>query len=283
MSFRGISAAICVRQPVRASSAALAALFLVAFVLAAPGELAADPSLRYGGARFTKSVVTFKALREREVVLQQWDFTCGAAALATILRFQFRDPVTEREIVETLIPLTGKPIGTVLTDGFSLLDLKRFAQQRGLEARGYAGLGVEELQAFNRPAIVPVHLFDFHHFVVFRGAHADKVFIADPAVGNTTLDRAEFESAWQDGIGFFIVAEGQDVRAEGPRALGVTERELLFPSKLRTIEAINRTMIAPVNRALVTRVTRALAPPPDFPRFDPLGLVGSPTGASAAR
>lgn len=271
MWFRGILAGSCDRRRPWALAGALAAGLLLS-----SGSGAADPTLRYGGARFTKQVTTFKAIREHDVVLQQWDFTCGAAALATILRYQFRDAVTEREIVETLIPLTGKSIETVLADGFSLLDLKKFAQRRGLEAKGYAGLTVEELQAFNRPAIVPAHLFDFHHFVVFRGAYADKVFVADPAVGNTTLDRSEFETAWQDGIGFFIVAEGQDVKVDGPRPLAVGDRELLFPNKLRTIESLNRTMIAPVNRTLVTRVTRALAPPPTFPRFDPVGLAGSP-------
>ena len=37
-------------------------------------------------------------MRHDNVVVQEWDLSCGAAALATILNYQYDDPVSEREI-----------------------------------------------------------------------------------------------------------------------------------------------------------------------------------------
>ena len=42
-------------------------------------------------------------MRRENVVVQKFDLSCGAAALATILNYQFGDPVTEREITTGLI------------------------------------------------------------------------------------------------------------------------------------------------------------------------------------
>ena len=42
-------------------------------------------------------------MRRDRVVVQKWDLSCGAAALATILTYQHGDPVPEREIATGLI------------------------------------------------------------------------------------------------------------------------------------------------------------------------------------
>ncbi len=55
-------------------------------------------SFRVSGQRITKQVVSLQELRQQKVVRQQWDFTCGAAALATMLRYQHGMKVEERII-----------------------------------------------------------------------------------------------------------------------------------------------------------------------------------------
>ena len=42
-------------------------------------------------------------MRQNRVVVQKWDLSCGAAALATILNYQHGDPVPERQIARALI------------------------------------------------------------------------------------------------------------------------------------------------------------------------------------
>ena len=41
--------------------------------------------------------------RRAHVVIQEWDLSCGAAALATLLRYQYGEPVTEKEVAVALM------------------------------------------------------------------------------------------------------------------------------------------------------------------------------------
>jgi uncharacterized protein len=70
-------------------------------------------------------------LRRERVMIQKWDLSCGAAALGTLLRYQFGEPVTEKEIARVLMSrgeYVEHPELVQLREGFSLLDLKRFVQ-----------------------------------------------------------------------------------------------------------------------------------------------------------
>jgi predicted double-glycine peptidase len=87
--------------------------------------------------------------------------------------------------------------------GFSLLDLKRYADTRGLEGVGYMKLSLDDLIDM-APAVVPVMTRGYPHFVVVRGRSDEKVLIADPAFGNRTMDVLTFERAWQGNIGFIV-------------------------------------------------------------------------------
>ena len=137
-------------------------------------------------------------MRQERVVVQQWDLSCGAAALATLLNYQLGDPVAEREIALGLMhrkEYVDNPTLVKLREGFSLLDLKNYVEQRGYAGLGYGKLKLDTLIE-RAPAIVPVSFNGYNHFVVFRGMRGNRVLIADPAWGNRTLTVDEFESAW---------------------------------------------------------------------------------------
>ena len=51
-------------------------------------------------------VRTLYEMRTDNVILQEWDLSCGAAALATILNFQHGDAVSERQVA---LGLMGRP------------------------------------------------------------------------------------------------------------------------------------------------------------------------------
>ncbi len=143
-------------------------------------------------------VASLAEIRERNVVVQEWDLSCGAAALATILNFQHGDPVSEREIAARLMSRTEyleNPMLVRFRQGFSLLDLKRFVDARGYNGVGLGRLTVEHLIA-RAPIIVPVNMYGYQHFVVFRGTLGNRVLLADPAFGNRTMLRSAFENAW---------------------------------------------------------------------------------------
>jgi predicted double-glycine peptidase len=134
-------------------------------------------------------------IREANVVIQRWDISCGAAALATLLTYQHGDPVPEKAIAEAMLGRTD-PLRVKARGGFSLLDLKRYVEARGYEGDGYAEMSLEELEELG-PAIVPVTFLGDPHFVVYRGRIADRVLLADPAFGNRTVDVTGFEKAWE--------------------------------------------------------------------------------------
>jgi predicted double-glycine peptidase len=147
-------------------------------------------------------VRSLREIRQENVVVQQWDTSCGAAALATLLKYQHGLPVSEKQIAEAMLRRSD-PLKVKTRGGFSLLDLKRYADRQGLEGVGYLKVGLDNL--FDMvPALVPVVVRGYPHFVIIRGKLGDKVLIADPAFGNRTMDVRSFEEAWQGGITFVV-------------------------------------------------------------------------------
>ena len=138
--------------------------------------------------------------RLENVVLQKSDLSCGAAALATLLKFQFNDNVTERDVTLGLIrrkEYIEHPEIIRIRQGFSLLDMKRYVTGRGYVGTGYGKLEFDDLLPL-APIIVAVRPFGYNHFVVFRGVTGNDVLIADPAYGNRTISRQKFERMWID-------------------------------------------------------------------------------------
>jgi uncharacterized protein len=141
-------------------------------------------------------------IRQANVVVQQWDLSCGAAALATVLRYQHGEAVQEKQIAEFMLRRTS-PLAVKVKGGFSLLDLKRYVESRGFQGTGYLKLTLSDLEKLG-PTIVPVNLGDFNHFVVFRGVVGGRVLLADPAFGNRSTDVQTFEKSWLKNIGFVV-------------------------------------------------------------------------------
>src|SRR5690606_5283590 len=76
-------------------------------------------------------VTSLLEMRRDRVVVQQWDLSCGAAALATLLNYQHGDAVSEREVARGLIQreeYLEQPLLVQARQGFSLLDLKRYVE-----------------------------------------------------------------------------------------------------------------------------------------------------------
>ncbi len=203
----------------RGSSSSLAAAALWLLSLSA-AEADADPSR---AAHHFRSLLE---LRQENVVVQHWDLSCGAAALATILSYEHGDAVSEETVAKAMLGRT-EPLKVRRRGGFSLLDLKRYAESRGYHATGFAKLSLQQLMD-RAPAIVPLHAVSANHFVVFRGfVGTDRVALSDPAWGNRTMPLAEFEGAWVEHIGFIVErADGEPT----PNRLTVRPDDRLLPT-----------------------------------------------------
>jgi predicted double-glycine peptidase len=214
-------------------------LLFVVFVAAGIGSvetaLASDITVHQDGARVAKPLMSVREIKTRYIIQQEYDFSCGAAAIATLLTFYFGDPATEKEIILGIAERAD--MGKVLQRrAFSLLDMKRFAQARGYEAVGYK-MDFDFLVELDQPVIVPVTIRDYKHFVIFKGVVEDRVLIADPAFGNTTMRVGNFLTAWPSRVGFVLK------RKEGtrPPAEDDHERRARFMSPTR----LGRLAVAP--------------------------------------
>src|SRR5688500_4242913 len=163
--------------------------------------------LLLAGAAQAQPVLSLPEIRPEGVVVQQWDSSCGAAALATALTYAVKDPVSERTVAEGMLRRTD-PLRVRVRGGFSLLDMKRFAENRGYSAAGFRDLSLDELLRMQSP-IVPIAEHGSPHFVVVRGLRDGALDIADPAFGNRKISVERFAAVWQNGIGFVLTRQNR--------------------------------------------------------------------------
>ena len=96
-----------------------------------PSAVAAD-SVR-------KPVRSLLEIRQEGVIVQKWETSCAAAALATVLTFSHNDPVSEKLVAQGMLRSTD-PIKVKVRGGFSLLDMKRFVETRRFQRRCVQGI-----------------------------------------------------------------------------------------------------------------------------------------------
>lgn len=175
-------------------------------------------------------VENLEQLRERGVMRQGWDWSCGAASLGTVLDYYYGRRFSELTIVLSMLK-NGDAAKVRAQGGFSLLDLKRFADAVGFRGEGYAELTLHDLQSFHVPVIVPVSIRGFPHFVVFRFMLGDRVVVGDPAFGNLTLTTRRFLRIWASRIGFVVLRGPHSPRRHwtplGPKIMALPVPRLL--------------------------------------------------------
>lgn len=197
---------------------------LLGFCILASGGCARlagpQPAIIVVGDRLvlSKNLKTWKDVLENNIVMQQFDYSCGPAAMATLMKYYFQDEVTEREILLDIVNgLSKEELENRKNEGLSLLDLKTFAERRGYQAVGIR-LDVSALPKLRGPVLVYLEAADFKHFAIFRGVREDRVYIADPSRGNVRMSIADFVREWP-GIALVVGKEGFGAPSDHPLAL----------------------------------------------------------------
>lgn len=180
--------------------AALHTPILAALALMASAAGAVDLAA-LGGASFQVPVTSLKQARFKTTLHQQYDFSCGSAAVATLLSHHYAFPVSEQFVFEQMY-LNGDQ-QKIRREGFSLLDIKRFLATQGFMADGFE-LPLDKLTEAAYPAIVLVVENGYNHFVVIKGLSASRVLIGDPAGGTRALARSSFDAMWRSKLLFVI-------------------------------------------------------------------------------
>lgn len=172
-------------------------------MIAGVSAAAAREPLRFVGAApvgdVSIPVRTMQDLKFAGVVKQQYDFSCGSAALATLLRL-YGDRYGEVSAFRGM--WAGGDHAQIRKLGFSLLDMKRYLAGTGRTANGYK-VSLARIEAAGIPGIALITVRGYRHFVVVQGVRSGEVLVADPALGLRVESTKVFEKSW-NGI-FFVI------------------------------------------------------------------------------
>ena len=182
--------------------------------------------VRDADRRFRRKVRNYKDLKRQNIVMQQRDYSCGAAALATVSRYYWGDNVDE-EFFLTILDhiLTLEEAKDRVENGLAMSDLRRAAVEAGYKAI-VGKVSFEKLTESKVPLIVGITVDGYDHFVVYRGTDGLYVYLADPIRGNLRIRSHEFIKQWQKNAILAIAKPGTKVKEYS--RLSITGEELFL-------------------------------------------------------
>ena len=188
------------RFPVAALAISLAGM------MAWPGARAGTALVTMGGT-YRVPVISYQERPFLTVVKQEYDYSCGSAALATLLAYHYNLPVKEDEVFKAMFAVGDQ--AQIRKVGFSLLDMKKYLASRGLSADGYK-IPLDLVAQGGIPVITLIERKGYRHFVVIKGISGDIVLVGDPSLGIKHYTREEFQKMQVDNI-VFVVRDKFDV------------------------------------------------------------------------
>ncbi len=210
-----------------------AAAFGAAALFSQPMDAQAVETRIFAGAfPVNVTVMSLKEKKFDSVIKQNYDFSCGSAALATLLTYHYDTPVTEGALFDQMWASGDKD--KIRREGFSLLDMKRYLQGIGMRSDGFR-VPLEKLRQVGVPTITLITTRGYTHFVVLRGITDTHVVVGDPALGSRMVTREQFEKEWS-GIAFAIHNKARLARSQFN-----LKRDLPFESKAYLGMAIDRS------------------------------------------
>lgn len=185
---------------------------LVCCVMAVAGLVSARPAIGgqvpfvVSGGSFTVPIDSIKETRFRSIVRQQYDYSCGSAALASLLTHHYEIPKTEQEVFKQMWEHGNQE--AIMRLGFSMFDMKQYLASIGIEADGYR-VPLDKLASTGVPAITLINTNGYKHFVIIKGIRGEDVLVGDPALGVNAVSRAKFEEMWEGVV--FVIREKVEV------------------------------------------------------------------------
>ncbi len=153
-----------------------------------------------------QTIEPLSEFKYNNVIRQAYDYSCGSAALTTLLDFYLGRNFQERQVMEGLLQF-GDSEKIVARRGFSLLDMKRLVTALGHPSGGFRA-EKEDLVKLDHPAIAPIEYAGFKHFIVVRAVKDGHVYVADPALGNISFTLTRFMEIWDRNVLFIVFPNG---------------------------------------------------------------------------
>jgi uncharacterized protein len=153
-----------------------------------------------GGGEYNIPTKSMVEKRFTNVAKQKYDYSCGSAALSTLLREFYGIHADEGKVLQAMYDVGDQE--AIKKKGFSLLDMRSYLASIGYTADGYRA-PLDKLVKARIPAIALISPKGYSHFVVIAGVSPDSVLILDSSKGKHVLSRNEFEKQW-NGILFIV-------------------------------------------------------------------------------
>lgn len=162
------------------------------------------------GVPLKMPIRSMRDIRYASIVTQQFDYSCGAAALSTLLKYGYGIDIPETELIRRMMVFSKPEV--VVKNGFSMLDMKKFVETIGLRGRGFR-VNTQALYHLQIPVMVLMNIGGYEHFVIVKHAENGRIFIADPALGNRIVAEDDFAKTW-NGLVFAVL--GKPFREDSP-------------------------------------------------------------------
>ena len=166
-----------------------------------PTTAVGDVAVASDAGSFSVPVTSFKARKFIGIVRQQYDFSCGSAAVATLLTYHFERPTTEREVFRVMYEIGDKE--RIHREGFSLFEMHQFLTRLGYKADGFR-VPLEKVVRVGVPVIVMIEVRGYRHFVVVKGLRDGWVLVGDPALGLKKWRLDKFKTVMSHDVVFAI-------------------------------------------------------------------------------
>lgn len=139
-------------------------------------------------------VVSFAKMKSEGVVLQNYEESCGAAALATLMGL-FGVKKSEKDILDKVHK----------TDMLNFEQLSSIATELGFKAKGYK-IDVNSFEKLTFPVIAKIEREkEFPHFVVAINHTGGFVTLLDPNFGRYLAPKTEFYDLWSENKKGYIL------------------------------------------------------------------------------
>jgi predicted double-glycine peptidase len=161
--------------------------------------------VRSANKEFQVPVESWWGLQRENIVMQRYDYSCGAAALATVVQYYWGDDISEQQILLAMFDrMTEAELQDRMANGLTMTDLRRAAVEAGYLS-SMVRRNLAQLSEVRIPVVLRIEKDGYEHFVVYRGIVDDRVFLADPIRGHVRLSIHEFAQQWTDNTVLVVV------------------------------------------------------------------------------
>jgi predicted double-glycine peptidase len=149
------------------------------------------------GGNLSKKVNSWVEQRDFLVVKQAYDYSCGSAALATLINMVYNEDLSEGDVINYLLKKKSDyEIDDISKNGYSMLDLKNAVIDMGYNAAIYKIIE-DKYEYIITPVIIYYEPSGQKHFAVLKKILNNKAYIADPSRGNIRIDMIQFKKQWK--------------------------------------------------------------------------------------